>query len=80
MKALRGIELDRSIAGPYKIDKYGHSIQNQYIRRVDKFSGKYQNTVVDTYPLASQFFKYDPEKYLAKPIYSRKYPPCKHCK
>lgn len=80
MKTLRGIEIDHSIAGPYKIDKYGHSIQNQYIRRVDKFGGKYQNTVVDTYPLASQFFKYNPEKYLAKPIYSRKYPPCKHCK
>ena len=27
----------------------------------------------------SQFWKYDPEEFLKLPLYTRDYPPCKHC-
>jgi len=27
----------------------------------------------------SQFWKYNPEEFLKQPVYSREFPPCKHC-
>ena len=41
-------------------------------------NNNYQNTVVETYPMVSQFWKYDPETYLKSPAYTRDYP-CKYC-
>jgi hypothetical protein len=26
-----------------------------------------------------QFYKYNPEEYMKTPLYTRDYPPCKHC-
>jgi branched-chain amino acid transport system substrate-binding protein len=63
--------------GPIEIDKYGNPIQNIYIRKVEKVGGELQNTVIHTYPKVSQFWKYDPEEYMKKPLYSRDYPPMK---
>jgi branched-chain amino acid transport system substrate-binding protein len=41
--------------------------------------GKLQNTIIHTYPGVSQFWKYDPQKFLEQPVYSREFPPCRHC-
>ena len=79
MAALRSVEIANSPRGPLKMDKYGQLIQNQYIRRVDKVGGQYQNTIIDTYPNPTQFWKYDPETYLKEPVYSRDNPPCRYC-
>jgi len=79
IKAMKSLKL-QSLRGPLKLDKYGHPIQNQYIRRMEKVGGSYQNTVIKTYPMVTQFFKFDPEKYLKQPSYTRDYPPCKFCK
>jgi branched-chain amino acid transport system substrate-binding protein len=79
LQALRSVEIPNALQGPLKLDKYGHAIQNNYIRRVDKVGNAYQNTVVETYPLITQFYKYNPETYLKSPVYSRDYPPCKFC-
>ena len=38
-----------------------------------------QNTVIHTYPAVSQFWKYSPEELLKQPVYSREFPPCRHC-
>jgi branched-chain amino acid transport system substrate-binding protein len=27
----------------------------------------------------SQFWKYNPDEFLKQPLYTRDYPPCKHC-
>jgi branched-chain amino acid transport system substrate-binding protein len=27
----------------------------------------------------SQFWKYNPEEFLKQPVYSRDFPPCRHC-
>jgi branched-chain amino acid transport system substrate-binding protein len=80
LDVVRSTEIPNSIAGPFKIDKYGHPIQNVYVRRMEKVDGGYQNTVVETYANATQIWKYDPEKYLKDPIYSRDFPPCKNCR
>ena len=79
LQALRAVEIPNSLRGPLKMDKYGHVIQNMYVRRVDKAGNAYQNTVIETYPMASQFFKFDPETYLKSPVYTRDFPPCKFC-
>lgn len=76
--ALRA-DVPSSLRGPLKIDKYGHVIQNVYIRRVDKVGTNYENTIIETYPNATQFFKFNPETFLKSPVYSRDYPPCKNC-
>jgi branched-chain amino acid transport system substrate-binding protein len=78
-QALRATEIKSSPRGPIKLDKYGHIIQDVYIRRVDKVGTTYQNTVIETYPAVSQFWKYNPEEYLKQPIYSRDYPACRYC-
>jgi branched-chain amino acid transport system substrate-binding protein len=78
-QTLRATEIKSSPRGPIKIDKYGHIIQNVYIRRVEKSGDLFQNTVIETYPSVSQFWKYNPEEYLKQPLYARDNPPCKHC-
>ena len=50
----------------------------------DMYSGcelywELQNTVIYTYPAVSQFWKYNPEEFLKQPVYSRDFPPCRHC-
>ena len=79
LQAVRSIEIPDSIRGPLKLDKYGAIIQNQYIRRTEKVGDQYQNTVIETYPMPTQFWKYDPETYMKSPVFSRDYPPCKYC-
>jgi branched-chain amino acid transport system substrate-binding protein len=37
------------------------------------------NTVIKTYPAVSTFWTYDKAKFLAQPVYSRDFPPCKYC-
>jgi len=76
MAALRKVELKDAPRGPVKIDAYGSSVDNVYITRVDKVKGALQNTVINTYPMVSQFWTYDPEQYLKQPAYSKDYPPC----
>lgn len=80
IRALRSVEIANSVrGGPLKLDKYGEITQNEYVRRVEKVGNTYQNTVLETYPMVSQFWKYDPAAYLKLPEYSRDYPPCKFC-
>jgi branched-chain amino acid transport system substrate-binding protein len=60
-------------------------VQNIYIKKVEKkkMSGydkdELWNTVIKTYPAVSQFWTYGKDKFLAQPVYSRDYPPCKFC-
>jgi branched-chain amino acid transport system substrate-binding protein len=79
MAALRRVEIKDAPRGPIKIDAYGNPTQNIYIRKVEKVGGVLQNTVIHTYPAVSQFWTYDPQKFLEQPVYSREFPPCRHC-
>jgi len=79
MAALRKVEITDAPRGPVKMDPYGNPTQNIYIRKVERVDGKLQNTVIHTYPAVSQFWKYNPEAFLAQPVYSREFPPCRHC-
>jgi branched-chain amino acid transport system substrate-binding protein len=76
---LRKTELADTPRGPIRFDEYGNPIQNIYVRKVERVGGKLQNTVIYTFPNVSQFWTYKPEEFLKNPVYSRDYPPCKHC-
>jgi len=79
LSALRKVDLKESARGPLKVDDFGNPIQNIYIRKVERVGGKLQNTVIATYSGVSQFWKYKPDEYMRRPLYSRDYPPCKYC-
>jgi branched-chain amino acid transport system substrate-binding protein len=79
MAALRQVKITDAPRGPVEMDAYGNPTQNIYIRKVERAGGKLQNTVIHTYPAVSQFWKYNPEEFLKQPVYSREFPPCRHC-
>jgi len=79
MAALRKVAITDAPRGPVEMDPYGNPTQNIYIRKVERVGGKLQNTVIYTYPRVSQFWTYYPEEFLKQPVYSRDFPPCRHC-
>jgi branched-chain amino acid transport system substrate-binding protein len=79
LAALRRVDLSDAPRGPMKFDDFGNPIQSIYVRKVERKDGKLQNTIIHTFPSVSQFWTYKPDEYLKNPVYSRDYPPCKHC-
>ena len=80
LDALKAVELKDAPRGPIRLDSRGNPVQNIYIRKVEHKNGGYHNTVVETFPNVSQFWKYDPAEFLKQPVYGRDFPPCVHCK
>jgi branched-chain amino acid transport system substrate-binding protein len=85
IKAMATITLDPP-RGPVRLDLATKSpIQNIYIKKVEKKKefgydkDELWNTVVKTYSDVSTYWKYDPAKFRAQPVYSRDFPPCKFC-
>jgi branched-chain amino acid transport system substrate-binding protein len=70
--ALRHVKLTDAPRGPLELDDYGNPIENVYIRRVERVNGQLQNTVIETVPQVSQFWKYKPADYLKQALYSRR--------
>ncbi len=77
IKAIRAVSLTETPRGPVKFDEYGNLVFTVYIRRVEKRDGKLVNVTIKSYPNVSQFWRYDPKKFLAEPVFSRDYPPLK---
>jgi branched-chain amino acid transport system substrate-binding protein len=85
IKTMASIKLDAP-RGPVQLDLSTKSpIENIYIKKVEKKKmfgyqkDELWNTVIKTYPAVSQFWTYDKAKFLAQPVYSRDFPPCKFC-
>jgi branched-chain amino acid transport system substrate-binding protein len=70
LAALRGVQLNAP-RGPVHFDKFQQIVNPVYIRRVRQVGGRFRNEVIDTYPDVSQFWQYDPQRYLALPPYSK---------
>jgi branched-chain amino acid transport system substrate-binding protein len=79
LAALRKVEVSDAPRGPIKLDAYGNPIQTIYVRKVEKKDGELWNTVIQTFPAVSQFWKYKPEDFLKQPVYDRNNPACKYC-
>jgi len=77
VKGIKSVSLTDTPRGPVKFDEYGNLTFTVYIRRIDKKNGKLVNTTIKTYPQVSQFWHYDPKKFLEQPVFSRDYPPLK---
>lgn len=73
--ALRSAKPTDLPRGPVELDEYGNPIENVYVRKVERVNGQLQNTVIETFPRVSQFWKYDPADYLKRPLYSRRHVP-----
>ena len=71
------VRLTSGPIGPVRLDEYGTPVLDIYIREVARENGKLVNTILKTYPQVSQFWTYNEKDYLAKPVYSRDYPPLK---
>jgi branched-chain amino acid transport system substrate-binding protein len=85
IKTMATIQIDPP-RGPVRLDPATKSpIQNIYIKKVEKKKmfgydkDELWNTVIKTYPAVSTFWHYDKAKFLAQPVYSRDFPPCKYC-
>jgi len=85
IKTMSSIKLD-AVRGPVSLDLATKSpIENVYIKKVEKKKmfgydkDELWNTVIKTYPNVSEFWTYDKAKFLAQPVYSRDFPPCKYC-
>jgi branched-chain amino acid transport system substrate-binding protein len=84
VKQLNALKID-TIRGPVVIDDMRNPVQNIYIKKVEKKKefgydkDELWNTVVKTYSDVSTYWKYDPVKFKAQPVYSRDFPPCKFC-
>jgi branched-chain amino acid transport system substrate-binding protein len=85
IKTMLGVKLDKTPRGPVSFDDMRNPIQNIYIKKVEKKKmfgydkDELWNTVIKTYPNVSQFWTYGKEKFLAQPVYSKDFPPCKFC-
>ncbi len=73
-----------AVRGPVSFEDR-NPVQNIYIKKVEKKKmfgydkAELWNTVIKTYPNVSQYWTYGKAKFLAQPVYSRDYPPCKFC-
>jgi branched-chain amino acid transport system substrate-binding protein len=84
IKQLNAMKFD-TLRGPVTIDEMRNPVQNIYIKKVErkKMFGypkdELWNTVIKTYPNVNQFGQFKKAEFLATPVYSRDFPPCKFC-
>ena len=84
IKIMQGLQID-AVRGPVSFDDMRNPVQNIYIKKVEKKKmfgydkDELWNTVIKTYPHVSQFWSFGQAAFLAQPVYSRDYPPCKYC-
>jgi branched-chain amino acid transport system substrate-binding protein len=79
LAALQEVDIKDTPRGPITADQWNNPVQTIYVRKVEKVGGRRQNTVIATFPAVGQFYTYNPTEYMKTPLYSRDYPPCKHC-
>jgi branched-chain amino acid transport system substrate-binding protein len=84
IKQLQAMKFD-TLRGPVTFDEMRNPVQNIYIKKVEKKkmfgypNAELWNTVIKTYPNVNQFGQFKKAEFLATPVYSRDYPPCKFC-
>ena len=72
-KTLESIKLSDSCFGPMRLDQYGGTVANAYLRKVVRQGKNLVNVPQRTYPNVTQFWHYQPEGFLQQPVYSRQY-------
>jgi len=77
LKAMHDVRLTHGPIGPVRLDEYGTPVLDIHIRKVARVNGKLTNTIIKTYPQVSQFWTFDPKKFIEQPVFSRDFPPSK---
>ena len=81
---MAGLKID-AVRGQVSFDELRNPVQDIYIKKVEKKQmfgydkAELWNTVIKTYPAVSQFWTFGKDKFMAQPVYSRDFPPCKFC-
>lgn len=76
INAVKSIELTDAPRGALKLDDHNSTIETVYIRNtVENDSGGMMNEVIDKIDNVSQFWTFTPEEYMARPPYTRDFPP-----
>ncbi|GIL09001.1 MAG: ABC transporter substrate-binding protein [Chloroflexota bacterium] len=57
-------------------DDHHNVVTDVYLNQVANINGEWRNSVIQVYPMVSQFWLSDPEEYQAQPPYSRDFPDC----
>jgi branched-chain amino acid transport system substrate-binding protein len=78
LKAMHDVRLTHGPIGPVRLDEYGTPVLDIHVRKVARVNGKLTNTIIKTYPQVSQFWTYDPKKFVEQPVFSRDFPPSKN--
>jgi branched-chain amino acid transport system substrate-binding protein len=78
VRALHETRLASGPMGPIHLDEFSKPVLNIYIRKVERKDGQLVNTIVETVPEVTQFWKYDAKAFLAMPAYSRDSPAAKN--
>jgi branched-chain amino acid transport system substrate-binding protein len=84
IKQLSAAKFD-TLRGPVSFDDMRNPVQNIYIKKIEKKKmfgfpkEELWNTVIKTYPNVDQFGQFKKAEFLATPVYSRGFPPCKYC-
>jgi branched-chain amino acid transport system substrate-binding protein len=84
VKMLSSVKVETA-RGPVRLDEMRTPVHNVYIRKIEKKKlhgydkDELWNSVIKTYPDVSQFWKFGKDPFLKQPVYSRDFPPCKHC-
>jgi branched-chain amino acid transport system substrate-binding protein len=67
---LRRVQIDAP-RGPVRFDDLQQAVNDVFVRRVRQLGGRWRNDVVTAFSGVSQFWKYDPKRYLAFPTYAK---------
>ena len=59
--------------GTISLDDHGNPVRDVFIRRLENRGGQLVNVPLERFTSVSQFWDYDPDEFLAKPVYSRDY-------
>ena len=74
IEAASGLTFDDSVYGNIHWDDYNNIVGPVYLEHTaDRGDGTFWNVVDETFPDVSQFWTYDPEEFLANPVFSRDY-------
>jgi len=78
ISAIRATDFSDAPSGPIRVDEFNNAIRNFYLVKLVKKDGKIIDEPFHTFPEVSQFWTFDPEEFMAQPMFSREFPPVIH--
>lgn len=73
--ATRDIDLSDAPSSAITVDEYNRQVRDFYIVELVEEDGAITDSLVETVEDVTQFWTFDPQEFLANPLFSREYPP-----